>query len=124
MSQLVVVVPLKEGAYEQARALLASGPPFDLEQTEFVRHRVHATKQEVVFVFDSPQPGATLRLPGEDVSLWKVASAWQKVMAGRPRRAETLFSWTRGRSREGFAYEPTPGPGDSEGGDVYPPESG
>lgn len=120
MSELVVIVPLKEGAYEQARALLASGPPFDLEKTEFVRHRVHATKQEVVFVFDSPGP-ATLRLPGEDVSLRKAAAAWQKLMAGRPRKAETLFSWTRAGAEEGVTYEATPGPGDSEGGDIYAP---
>jgi hypothetical protein len=121
VSQLVIVIPLKEGAYDQARALLANGPPFDLAKTDFVRHQVHVTKQEVVFVFDSPGPGATLRLPGEDLSLWKVASAWQKLIAGRPRRGQTVFSWTRTGPDEGFAYDPTPGPGDSEGGDIYGP---
>jgi hypothetical protein len=122
VSQLVIVVPLKEGASEQARALLKSGPPIDLEKSGFVRHQVHATKREIVFVFDSPEPGATLRLPGEDPSLWKVARAWQKVMAGKPRKAETVFSWTRaGGLGEGFSYESTPGPGGSEGGDVFSP---
>ena len=121
MSRLVVVVPLKDGAYEKACALLAHGPPFDLEATEFDRHEVYLTKREVVFVFDSATSSATLRLPGEDPSLWKVAAAWQKLMAEKPRKAETAYSWARPENGEAVFFQPTPGPGDSEGGDVFAP---
>ena len=121
MSELVLVRPLKENAYEDALTLLAEGPPFDLEATEFARHRVYATRREIVFVFESPGPSATLRLRAEDPALWKVAHEWQKLMAGRPRKAQTAFSWQRREDAEGISYEPTPGPGDSDGGDVYGP---
>jgi hypothetical protein len=120
MSELVLVVPLKEDAYEDALTLLRKGPPFDLQETDFARHRVYATKSEIVFVFESADPAA-LRLQAEDPSLWKVAREWQKLMAGRPRKAHTAFSWSRGDDADGVSYEPTPGPGDSEGGDVYGP---
>jgi hypothetical protein len=121
MSRLVVVVPLKAGAYEKARSLLAEGPPFELERTEFDRHEVFLTHREVVFVFESEQSSATLRLPGEDPSLWRVAAAWEKLMAERPRKAENVFTWARLEIFEDVFFEPTPGPGDSEGGDVFSP---
>lgn len=124
MSNLVVVLPLKKDAHERARALLAKGPPFDLERTGFDRHEVFLTDQEVVFVFEAPGSAATLKLPGEDPSLWRVAAAWQPLMAGRPRKAETAYSWARPEQPEGVSYAPTPGAGDSEGGDVFTPDAG
>jgi hypothetical protein len=121
VSELVMVVPLNEGAYEEALRLLRKAPPFDLEDTDFARHGVYATKREIVFVFESPGPTATLRPGAEDPFLWKVARKWRKLMAGRPRKALTVFSWARTGDIEGVSYEATPGPGDSEGGDVYAP---
>lgn len=121
MSRLVLVVPLQEGVSDKARALLAQGPPFELLHTELDRHEVYLTESEVVFVFESPGSSATLRLPGEDPSLWKAAAAWQQLMAERPRRAETAYSWARPDNGEAVFFEPTPGPGDSDGGDVFAP---
>jgi hypothetical protein len=121
MSRLVVVVPLREGTREKAHSLLAQGPPFDLEATDFDRHEVYLTEREVVFVFDSETLPATLRLPGEDPAVWKAATAWEKLMAEKPRRAETAYSWTRPADGEAVFFDPTPGPGDSEGGDVFAP---
>jgi hypothetical protein len=121
MSRLVVIVPLKAGGYEKARALLADGPPFDLETTEFERHDVYLTEREVVFVFESPGSSATLRLPGEDPSVWKAAAAWQQLMAEKPRKAETAYSWARPENGDSVFFQSTPGPGDSEGGDIFAP---
>lgn len=121
MSRLVVLVPLREGAREKARSLLAQGPPFDLEATDFDRHEVYLTEREVIFAFDSETLPATLHLPGEDPSLWKSAEAWQELMAGKPRKAETAYSWRRPANGEAIFFDPTPGPGDSEGGDVFTP---
>ena len=121
MSRLVIVVPLKDGAHESARALLAHGPPFELERTDFDRHEVYVTPREVVFLFESLAPSATLRLPGEDPSLWKVAAEWEKLLAEKPRKAETAYSWTRPEDGEGVFFDATPGPGDSEGGELFPP---
>lgn len=124
MGRLVVVVPLKDGASEKARELLAKGPPFDLEATEFDRHEVYLSEREAIFLFETPGPSATLKLPGEDPSLWKVAATWQPLMAGKPRKALTAYSWRRAKDREAVSFEPTPGPGDSEGGDVFTPAAG
>jgi hypothetical protein len=121
VSRLVVIVPLKPGARERADELLREGPPFDLEKTRFDRHHVFLTEREVVFVFEGEGPSNTLHLPGEDPAVWRAAEAWQECMAERPRLAPTVYSWTRTGNPAGMSFEPTAGPGDSEGGDVYPP---
>ena len=45
---------------------------------------------------------------------WADTSEWAEIVAGAPfiRRDDEL---------SGLSYESTPGPGDSEGGDVFPP---
>ncbi len=96
MRRLVVVVPLAEGAHDEARALLDAGPPFDLGETQFVTHEVFLTPDEVVFVFEAgDDEPATLSVRAADPSVWKAAAAWRPLMAGRPRTAETVFSWRR-----------------------------
>ena len=98
MQRLVVVVPLAEGAEEQARELLEQGPPFDLDDTQYVRHEVFLTPSEAVFVFEAgDDEPATLSVRAADPSLWKAAAAWRPLMAGRPRIAETVFVWQRSR---------------------------
>jgi hypothetical protein len=116
-----VVVPLKKGARDQAAELLRRGPPFDLDETQFDRHYVFLTDREVVFAFEADEPGRTLQLSAEDPALWKAATAWGECMAGRPRIAATAFTWVRTTETEGVYFEPTPGPGDSDGGDLYSP---
>ena len=121
MSRLAVIVPLKPGARERAEELLRAGPPFELQKTQFERHHVFLTDREVVFVFEGEGPSHTLQLPGEDPAVWRAAEAWSECMAERPRVASTRFSCTRAAEQEGVSFESSPGPGDSEGGDVYPP---
>ena len=96
MPQLVVVVPLKQDAYEEAKSLLAGGPPLELDDTDFVHHEVHLTRREVVFVFTTPgEIPATLHVRADDLSFWRAAKAWQPLIDGKPRKAETAFSWSR-----------------------------
>ena len=121
MSRLVALLPLKPGARDRAEALLRQGPPFDLEQTQFDRHQVFVTDQEVVFVFEGSGPSRTLELPAEDPALWKAAADWQACLSERPRIAVTAYSWERSTDGEGVSFTPMPGPGYSEGGDVYSP---
>jgi hypothetical protein len=119
--RLVVVAPLKDGTLARARELLEEGPPFDLEQTRFDAHQVFITEREVVFLFEGAHGSVTLDLPGQDPALWKAAAAWAACLAERPRIARTVFSWRRIETPEGVTFAPTPGPGDSEGGDLYSP---
>lgn len=95
MSRLVLVVPLKEGAAPRARQLLEEGPPFELGATELERHEVFLTGREAVFVFETEGDAPPLKLRAGDPTLREAAAAWRECMAGRPRKAETAFSWTR-----------------------------
>ena len=95
MTQLVRVVPLKEGTAARARELLGEGPPFELETTELERHEVFLTDREAVFVFEAVGDAPPLRLQAGNPTLRAAATAWRECMAGRPRTAETAFSWTR-----------------------------
>jgi hypothetical protein len=121
VAHLVVVVPLEPEMVDRARELLAEGPPFDLDALGFDRHRVYLTGREAVFVFEGEDESAALELSAEDPALWEAASAWQECFSDRPRVARAAFSWERSEALRGVSFEPTPGPGDSEGGDLYPP---
>jgi hypothetical protein len=95
MSTIAVVAPLRYGAQAEARALIASGPPFDPERTPLVRHEVFLTGDEAVFVFEGPNARAAVdQLLGES-SIWKAALAWRRCLAGRPRVAEHAYGWRR-----------------------------
>jgi hypothetical protein len=54
-----------------------------------------------------------------DPKLWEAASEWREDLAGPPRIAEDVFSWSRSDTTDELSYLPTPGPGDSEGGDIF-----
>jgi hypothetical protein len=96
MPRLVVVLPLKEGAREEAQRLLDAGPPLDLAESHFDHHRVYLTDHEAVFVFQTPEgTPATLSVRASDPTMWKAAAAWQPLLAGKPRTAETVFAWDR-----------------------------
>ncbi|MEP6910262.1 MAG: hypothetical protein ABI896_07520 [Actinomycetota bacterium] len=120
MSRLVIVVPLQPGARDRARALLAKGPPFDPEAAGLTRHHVFLTDDEAVFVFEADAQGAVERL-ASDETLWDALSGWSDLVAGPPRLADDVYSWVRPRSPGMMSFAPTPGPGDSEGGEVYAP---
>jgi hypothetical protein len=118
MSRAVVVLPLREGASERAAQLLRGGPPFGPEAVGLDRHHVFLTDEEAVFVFEADDLQAVERLIGDE-TFWKAATAWKELVAGPPRIAENGYSWVRPRVSEHISYEPTPGPGDSDGGDLF-----
>ncbi len=124
--QLLVAVPLKEGALEEARELIADGPPFDPEETVLERHRVFLLEDEVVFLFESGPSAKKLEDALARPDLWRGAGAWQHLIAGPPRIAEAVYAWDRetpadGRDENSLFFAATPGPGDSEGGELYAP---
>ncbi len=118
MSRAVVVLPLKEGASEQAAELLRGGPPFDPEKVGLERHHVFLTEREAVFLFEADSRDAAERLIGE-WRFWSAASAWKELVAGPPRLAEDAYSWVRPYVPDDVSFAPTPGPGDSDGGDLF-----
>lgn len=118
MSRAVVVLPLREGASKKAAELLRGGPPFDPEEIGLERHHVFLTEAEAVFVFEADSQDAAERLIGEG-NFWSAASAWKDLVAGPPRLAEDAYSWVRAHVPDDVSFEPTPGPGDSDGGDLF-----
>jgi hypothetical protein len=118
MSRAVVVLPLREGTSEQAAELLHGGPPFDPEEVGLERHHVFLTKSEAVFVFEADSRHSAEKLIGEG-RFWSAASAWKDLVAGPPRLAEDAYSWIRPHVPDDVTFAPTPGPGDSDGGDLF-----
>ena len=58
------------------------------------------------------------------IETWQAAEGWHgPLWAGRQRPAEGAYSWTRPHPPDETFFTPTPGPGDSDGGDVYEPEA-
>jgi len=117
-SRAVLVLPLVEGAQQGAADLLRNGPPFDPGEIGLGRHSVFLTESEAVFLFESESPDAAERLLSSS-RLWAAAAAWKKLVAGPPRLADNAFSWVRAREDDQLSFEGTPGPGYSEGGDVF-----
>ena len=121
MSRVVIAVPLQQGARDSARALLANGPPFDPATAGLERHHVFLIDDEVMFVFEAEEPDAVERL-ASDPTLWDAMAGWSDLVAGPPRIAEDVYSWIRAHPSDGISFAATPGQGDSEGGDVFPPQ--
>jgi hypothetical protein len=96
MTTLVVVAPLREGAQERARELLAEGPPFDPEETVFDRHEVFLGEREVVFLFAGRAESGGLELSADDPAIWSAAEKWAECLDGRPRVARSAYVWERG----------------------------
>jgi hypothetical protein len=118
---VAVVLPIAEGKHKQVRALLAHGPPFDPETVGLVRHQVFLGAQEVVFVFEAAA-GSGLEGVVSDPSVWSAAANWHELVAAPPRVARLAFDWEAQADEPGLFFDPTPGPGDSEGGEYYAPE--
>jgi hypothetical protein len=120
MSRVVIVVPLQQGSRDRARALLVNGPPFDPETAGLERHHVFLSDHEAVFVFEAEELDAVERL-ASDSTLWEAIAGWNDIVAGPPGLAEDVYSWIRPHRSDSVSFAATPGPGDSEGGDVFAP---
>jgi hypothetical protein len=88
--QVSVIVPLKTGCVEQAKELVAQGPPFDPAALGLKRHQVFITAREAVFVFAGPQVRKKLERATRNPTLWGAGLAWTACIAGRPRLSSPL----------------------------------
>jgi hypothetical protein len=100
---LVLVLPLRPGARDRARDLLRRVLPSQGSIQAYV------TEVEVVFLLEA----------GTDVD--RLTDAWADLSAGPPRVGEGVYAWLLPHLTDGAVFTATPGPGDSEGGDVYEP---
>jgi hypothetical protein len=97
--RIAVVLPLLEESHDTVRELLANGPPFEPDALGLDRHQVFLTASEAVFVFESALGANALEPLLQDPELWQSAAAWSTCLAGPPRIAEDVYSWTRSEFR-------------------------
>lgn len=104
MRRVAVIVHLEEGAQARAAELIAQGPPFDLEDTEFERHAVFLSKEEAVFVFEGVDAEWQLDDLVSDAfhpQLQKMLGAWRPLVKGEARLAGEVYFWQRGQAPGG-----------------------
>jgi hypothetical protein len=118
--RVAVVVPLRKGKREKAERLLEQGPPFNPERVGLERHEVFLTDNEALFIFYAASGFGLQRLLS-DTKVWASAAAWHDVVAGPPRIAKPFFAWAAVADQDDLFFDATPGPGDSDGGDIYSP---
>jgi hypothetical protein len=100
VERLALVARLTPGAQVRAEELLAKGPPFDLQESGFVRHNVFLSATEVVFVFEAHEVEWLVSALVDDPFQWMVIDAidaWRPLIDGHPRIAREQFSWERDR---------------------------
>lgn len=126
--RVAVVVPIRKSKLDKVRQLLEAGPPFEPQRVGLGRHQVFLTDHEAIFLFESAA-GFSLSKLLTDRGVWSSAASWRDCVAGAPRVAKPFYSWAAAPSAgevfatldEGLVFGATPGPGDSDGGDVYSP---
>lgn len=94
-ARVAVVVPIKRGSAEEARRLVAEGPPFELEPLGLERHHVFVSEREVVFLFEGDSAAAAVDALSRSPAVLKAALRWRGILAARPRLAEERFGWAR-----------------------------
>jgi hypothetical protein len=95
LERLVVIVPLRKGTLERARALVERGPPFDPEQSGLERHEVFFGEREVLFLFEGHQVAPLVEQLVRDPGAWPAALDWRSLLAGPPRLAHSGYTWAR-----------------------------
>jgi hypothetical protein len=96
VERVAIVARLKPGAAEQARKLVAGGPPFDLRASGIERHSVFVSAGEVVFVFEGHQVewvvDDLIDAPFQ-YELQHAFDKWRAIIDGAPRIARQQFGW-------------------------------
>lgn len=96
MERVAIVARLRPGAAGQARELVGSGPPFELDHSGIERHSVFVSTDEVVFVFEGRQVEWTVDelIDGPfHHKLQRAFDQWRTIVDGLPRIAREEFRW-------------------------------
>lgn len=98
MKRLTIIAALKPGTGGRATELLAVGPPFELEQTHFLRHAVFLGRDAVAFFFEGPDVEWELDELTSDAfhpALQEALGSWNELIEGKPIVAKEVFFWER-----------------------------
>lgn len=101
MKRLMIVARLREGAHEEAEALIAKGPPFDPEALGFRRHAAYLTAGEVVFFFEAAEVEWIVNEIVDDPVISEAFGPWRTLIDGAPRLAHERFYWSHDSGKLG-----------------------
>ena len=101
MDRLMIVARLREGAHEEAQALIAGGPPFDPEELGFHRHSAYLTAGELVFLFEAPEVEWLVNDIVDDAVISAAFGPWRELIDRPPRLAQECFYWSRETNKLG-----------------------
>lgn len=101
MNRLVIVARLREGAHEEAEALIAASPPFDPDELGLHRHSAYLTAGEVVFIFEAPEVEWIVNDIVDDPVVSAAFEPWHRLVDGAPRLAHERYSWSRESAKLG-----------------------
>jgi hypothetical protein len=93
-SWALVLLPIRDGKEEQARALLEQGPPFDPERVGLKQHHAFVADHHVVFLFEAERDLPSVRQLLSGGELWRAAAAWRGTIAGPPLVSHPVYSWS------------------------------
>jgi hypothetical protein len=94
MERDAIIVKIKPGTMNRAKALVAQGPPFDPETLELERHTVFVSDDHVVFVFEGGRADALVRAASGAAGAAAFA-AWEPILDGVPSLAKEEYRWER-----------------------------
>ncbi len=101
MNRLLIVARLREGAHEEAEALIAAGPPFDPDELGLHRHSAYLTAGEVVFIFEASEVEWIVNDIVDDPVVSAAFEPWHRLVDGAPRLAHERYYWSRESAKLG-----------------------
>jgi hypothetical protein len=95
VNRLLITARLREGANEEAEALLRKGPPFDPEELGLHRHSAYLTATDVIFSFEASEVEWIVNDIVDDPVISAAFGPWHALIDGTPRLAHERYYWSR-----------------------------
>jgi hypothetical protein len=91
--RIAVIAKLRPGSLERAEEIVASGPPFDLDEAGLERHSVFVCSDFVAFVFEGQNVERLVERLVDDPVASGSFSVWGPILDGAPHLAHERFFW-------------------------------
>jgi hypothetical protein len=96
LTRVAVRVPIHPKQVGRVRALVAGGPPYDLEGVPGLEHHdVYVGDCDVLFVFEGADPGFAVERVMRDARAWGALEDWDEQMAEAPSVVQPDYTWSR-----------------------------
>jgi hypothetical protein len=93
VERIAVIAQVRPGSEEQAKRLLAAGPPFDPASLGLISHDVYLGQGAVIFVFEGLEVERRVADLVNDPAASGSFSAWGPLLDGAPTIARSAYHW-------------------------------